>query len=185
MKAVFVSLLTLAAGAFASPVVAANAAIQRDTTTTVTKNVTITSVTENIRTYTSSINETVVEAPTNPTTEERNTIIVNIAPKIEAITDILTVATKAASSTDFWKGVPQSSLLADVLALVYEIVYTVKALIVKLGITGLLVYLQPLFLALGGLVRALDIVVDGLLVTVQGILDTVLSAVASILVGLL
>ncbi|ROW07524.1 hypothetical protein VPNG_07088 [Cytospora leucostoma] len=184
MKAVFVSLLTLAAGAFASPVVAANAALQRDTTT-VTKNVTITSVTENIRTYTSYINETVVEAPANPTTEERNTIIINIAPKIEAITDILTVATKAASSADFWRGVPQSNLLADVLALVYEIVFTVKALVVKLGITGLLVYLQPLFLALGGLVRALDLVVDGLLITVQGILDTVLNAVANILVGLL
>lgn len=58
MKAVFVTLLTLAASAFASPVVSPN--VQRDVTNVqnVEKTMTITTLTESIKTYTSSISKT-------------------------------------------------------------------------------------------------------------------------------
>lgn len=48
-----------------------------------------------------------------------------------------------------------------------------------------LVYLTPLILALGGLLKCLDRVVAGLLFAVKGILSSVLGAVAGGLLGLI
>ncbi|KUI69439.1 hypothetical protein VM1G_05367 [Cytospora mali] len=185
MKAVFVTILSLAASAFASPVVS-NA--QRDVVVgqvqEVQKTLTITTLTQQVQTYTASINETVLSVAENPTVEVQTTVINTLAPKIEGITDLLHSATKAAAQPEFWEG-ETDQLVSKVTALVFEIVYTLKALIVKLGLSGLLIYVRPLIIALGGLVRSLDIVVDGLLITVQGILDTVLNVVANTLVSLI
>ncbi|KAL1846854.1 hypothetical protein Daus18300_014139 [Diaporthe australafricana] len=177
MKTSFVALLTLAASAFASPI-----AVQRDTE--VQAPVTFVTLTESVRTYTLSINQTLATVEENPTVEAQTKVIATLTPKIEGLTDLLVKATKAATSKDFLSGVTGDTLSA-VLSLVNEIVYTVKAVISKLGLDGVLALVQPLILALGGLVRSLNLVVDGLLVIVQGILNTVLATVANLLTTLL
>ena len=48
-----------------------------------------------------------------------------------------------------------------------------------------LIYLNPLIIALSGLIKCLDKVVDGLLFAVKGILDSLLGAIAGALLGLL
>lgn len=52
-------------------------------------------------------------------------------------------------------------------------------------VSGLLVYLKPLFIVLGSLVTALDATVGGLLVEVETIVGGVLSTVADVLTTLL
>lgn len=179
MKAVFVTLLSLAASAFASPVASRDVTVEK-----VEKTLTITTLTQQVRTYTSSINETIATVEINPTIEIQTSVIDTLAPKLEGITDLLHAATKAAAKPAFWDG-EQDQLLAKVTALVFEIVYTVKAIVAKLGLSGLLVYIRPLLIAVGGLVRSLNILVDGLLLTVQGILDNVLGAVSTTLTTLI
>lgn len=177
MKTSFVALLTMAVGAFAGPI-----AVQRDTQ--VQAPVTFVTLTESVRIYTAQINKTLETVPENPTVEAQTKVITTLTPQIEGITDLLVKATKAATSKDFLAGVTGDTLSA-VLSLVNEVVYTVKAVIEKLGLDGVLQLVQPLILALGGLVRSLNLVVDGLLIVVQGILHTVLSAVANLLTTLL
>ncbi|KAI3395180.1 hypothetical protein diail_1674 [Diaporthe ilicicola] len=180
MKTSFVALLTMAASAFASPIIA-----QRDTEVqSVQTSINFVTLTQSIRTYTSSINETLATVEENPTSAVQTQVITTLTPQIEGITDLLQKATKAATSEDFLIGVTGDTLSA-VLSLVNEIVYTVKAIITKLGLDGVLALVQPLILALGGLVRSLNLVVDGLLVIVQGILTSVLSVVANLLTTLL
>lgn len=151
--------------------------------------------------------QTLATVEENPTVDAQTEVIATLTPKIEGITDLLVKATKAATSEDFLAGVTGDSLSA-VLSLVNEIVYTVKAVISKLGLgesppttwqylplserrlltrpsDAVLALVQPLILALGGLVRSLNLVVDGLLIIVQGILSTVLSTVANLLTTLL
>ncbi|KAG6361251.1 hypothetical protein INS49_009475 [Diaporthe citri] len=177
MKTSFVALLTMAVGAFAGPI-----AVQRDTE--VQAPVTFVTLTESVRTYTAQINRTLETVPEHPTVEAQTKVITTLTPQIEGITDLLLKATKAATSKDFLSGVTGDTLSA-VLSLVNEVVYTVKAVIAKLGLDGVLQLVQPLILALGGLVRSLNLVVDGLLIVVQGILNTVLSTVASLLTTLI
>lgn len=181
MKTSFVALLTMAAGAIAGPI-----AVPRDTVTEVTTQgpVTFVTLTESVRTYTAQINKTLETVPENPTVEAQTKVITTLTPQIEGITDLLIKATKAATSKDFLSGVTGDTLSA-VLSLVNEVVYTVKAIIAKLGLDGVLQLVQPLILALGGLVRSLNLVVDGLLIVVQGILNTVLSTVAGLLATLI
>lgn len=69
----------------------------------------------------------------NPTIEIQTTVIDTLGPKLEGITDLLHAATKAAAQPAFWDG-EKDQLLVKVTALVFEIVYTVKAIIAKLGL---------------------------------------------------
>lgn len=90
--------------------------------------------------------------------------------------------------------------------LIFEITYTLKFLIVKLGLgmflhsllrnkrglltnhhqTGCLIpLLTPLLLALSGLLRALDKVVAGVLILVGGLLHAILGGLAGGLLGLI
>ncbi|KAG8169590.1 hypothetical protein KVR01_000335 [Diaporthe batatas] len=177
MKTSFVALLTMAVGAFASPI-----AVQRDTEVQVP--ITFVTLTESVRTYTAQINKTLETVPENPTVQAQINVVTTLTPQIEGITDLLLKATKAATSKEFLTGVTGDTLSA-VLGLVNEVVYTVKALIQKLGLDHVIQLIQPLILALGGLVRALNLVVDGLLIIVQGILNTVLNTVANLLTTLI
>ncbi|KAJ4417135.1 hypothetical protein N0V82_006335 [Gnomoniopsis sp. IMI 355080] len=179
MKTSFVSLLALAAGAFAGRIGTVGSLYERDQT------ITVTTLTETIKTYTSSINSTLASVPENPTAAEQTKAINAIAPKLEEISDVLHTATKASVTTAFLD-VDGTDLVSAVEGLVHEIVYTVKAVVEKLGlVNGLLVALKPLFIVLGSLVTSLDTVVSGLLVDVEGILNSVLSIVASVLVTLI
>ncbi|POS77368.1 hypothetical protein DHEL01_v204247 [Diaporthe helianthi] len=178
MKTSFVALLTMAVGAFAGPV-----AVPRDTHVQTTS-ITFITLTESVRTYTAQINKTLEVVPMHPTLEVQAKVIATLTPQIEGITDLLLQGAKAATSKEFLVGVTGDTLSA-VLALVTEVVYTVKAVIEKLGLDACLVLVQPLILALGCLVRALSLVVDGLLIVVQGLLHTVLRTVANLLTTLL
>lgn len=128
MKTSFVALLTMAAGAFAGPI-----AVQRDTQEVQQTAVTFVTLTESVRTYTTQINKTLETVPENPTSAVQISVITSLTPQIEGITDLLVKATKAATSKDFLTGVTGDTLSA-VLSLVNEIVYTVKAIITKLGL---------------------------------------------------
>lgn len=136
MKTSFVALLTMAAGAFAGPI-----AVQRDTQE-VQSAVTFVTLTESVRTYTAQINKTLETVPENPTVAVQTNIITTLTPPIEGLTDLLVKATKAATSKDFLSGVTGDTLSA-VLSLVNEIVYTVKAIITKLGLGKSLAKYQP------------------------------------------
>lgn len=155
MKAALFSLFSLAAGAFAAHIGQVGVIIDRDET------ITLSTLTETVKTYTSSISKsdllslflslhvvvvrevmltfnfktdtTVVSIAENPTTVEQNAAVEALAPKLEGITDTLHEATKAAATSDFWD-VDASELLSTVLALVFEIVYTVQAIVLKLGL---------------------------------------------------
>lgn len=82
---------------------------------------------------TRSTDETIATVEVNPTIEIQTSVIDTLAPKLEGITDLLHAATKAAAKPAFWDG-EQDQLLAKVTALVFEIVYTVKAIVAKLGL---------------------------------------------------
>lgn len=69
----------------------------------------------------------------NPTIEISTSVLDIVGPKLEAITDLLHSATKAAAKPAFWEG-EKDQLLPKVTALVFEILYTVKALVAKLGL---------------------------------------------------
>lgn len=80
-----------------------------------------------------TIDKTLETVPENPTVEAQTKVITTLTPQIEGITDLLVKATKAATSKDFLSGVTGDTLSA-VLSLVNEVVYTVKAIIAKLGL---------------------------------------------------
>lgn len=126
MKTSFVALLTMAVGAFAGPI-----AVPRDTE--VQAPVTFVTLTQSVRTYTAQINKTLETVPENPTVQAQTQVITTLTPQIEGITDLLLKATKVATSKDFLTGVTGDTLSA-VLSLVNEVVYTVKAIITKLGL---------------------------------------------------
>lgn len=65
--------------------------------------------------------------------EEQTSAVEEITPALEGITDALYNATKAATSSDFWEG-DSSDVVEAVESLVYEIVYTVNAVVVKIGL---------------------------------------------------
>lgn len=152
MKTSFVSLLALAAGAFAGRIGTVGSLYERDQT------ITVTTLTETVKTYTSSISKfqsrpysttlyafanasqdtTLASLPENPTAAEQTTALNAITPKLEDISDVLHAATKASASTAFLD-VDTSDLVSTVEGLVNEIVYTVKAVVEKLGLGELFI----------------------------------------------
>ncbi|EON99220.1 hypothetical protein UCRPA7_5252 [Phaeoacremonium minimum UCRPA7] len=181
MKAVLVTLLALAASALAGPIIAER---QLDTQASA-----IDSLTEQIKGYTASINKTTEAAPSNPSLADQNAAAAALAPDFQGITDALNSATTLLSKRDFWveeRGLcDKTCLLIKVKILVYEIICTLKFVIIKLGLGCVLLYLKPLIIALSGLIKCLDKVVDGLLFAVKGILDALLGTIAGALLGLL
>ncbi|KAK4236007.1 hypothetical protein C8A03DRAFT_45929 [Achaetomium macrosporum] len=186
MKAVFFTLFSLAASALATPLLA-----QRQLETQADE---IDRLTELVMSHTANINKTVAAVVDNPTIDQQNAAAAALAPDFQAITDALTQATTAIGSSaaqlivkgrDAAGGCGHDCLLSKVQLLVWEIAFTLKLVIVKLGLACVLVYLQPLLFALVGLVKALDKVVVGLLVVVKSLLTLVLGTVAGALLELL
>ncbi|KAK3332313.1 hypothetical protein B0T19DRAFT_456951 [Cercophora scortea] len=189
MKAIFVALLAFAASAIASPVIA-----ERQLET---QEAEIDKLTNLVKVHTANINKTTSAAPSNPDTVQQTAAASALAPDFQAITSALTSATTILSKRAFASvtqgrseqgaagGCGNSCLLIKVQLLVWEIACTLKFVIIKLGLACVLVYLTPLILALGGLLKCLDAVVAGLLFAVKGILSVVLGTVAGALVALI
>ncbi|KAK3292370.1 uncharacterized protein B0H64DRAFT_435137 [Chaetomium fimeti] len=190
MKASFFTLLTIAASALATPLLAPrqleSQAAQLD------------QLTELVRAHTANINATTTAVQDNPTIDQQNEAAAALAPDFDAITAALTSATttlakRAWAATrgdddddghDGGDGCPEDCLLVKIQVLVWEVGCTLRFVIVKLGLACVLGYLKPLLLALVGLVKALDKVVLGALVLVKSLLHTVLGAVAAALLEL-
>ncbi|KAK3682281.1 hypothetical protein B0T22DRAFT_484353 [Podospora appendiculata] len=184
MKAIFVALLAFAASAIASPVIA-----ERQLET---QEAEIDKLTDLVKLHTANINKTASAAPNNPDAVQQTAAASALAPDFQAITTALKSATTVLSKRAFASlvrseqgGCGNSCLLIKVQLLVWEISCTLKFVIIKLGLACVLVYLTPLILALGGLLKCLDAVVAGLLFAVKGILSAVLGTVAGALVALI
>lgn len=81
---------------------------------------------------------TLATLPENPTAAEQTTALNAITPKLEEISDVLHTATKASATTAFLD-VDGTDLVSTVEGLVNEIVYTVKAVVEKLGLGKLFI----------------------------------------------
>jgi hypothetical protein len=76
-----------------------------------------------------------------------------------------------------------TAIVATLGVLLAEVIATLDTVVAELGLTGLLVDLAPLELALGGLLASLLAVVDGLLVAVGNLLDNLLTGLSGIGLG--
>lgn len=97
----------------------------------------------------------------------------------------------------------KTCIFGKVSIIIYEILFTIKIILIKLGLGKIsvfppsnalfadlvpacvLVYLKPLLLALIGLIKALDKVVLGLLIAVGGIVNALLAALGLGLLGII
>ncbi|KAK0709262.1 hypothetical protein B0T26DRAFT_859922 [Lasiosphaeria miniovina] len=173
MKAVFVFLCTLAASAMATPLVSERQLESQGDE--------LDKLTSTIRGYTANINKTTAAAPSNPTLADQTAAGAALGPDLQGITNALTAATALLSKRDFVlarTACGSDCLLLKVKILVWEIAFTLKVVIVKLGLGCVLVYLTPLLLSLVGLLKCLDKVVAGLLFAIKGLLTEILGAVA-------
>ncbi|ORY61406.1 uncharacterized protein BCR38DRAFT_347618 [Pseudomassariella vexata] len=142
-----------------------------------------------IQEQTGAINKTVATAPDSPTDDEANAFAAEIAPQLEAITALLNTATASYSAKrdvvdSRTEKCDKTCIFGVITILIWEILGLVKFLIFKLGLACVLIYLQPLVLALVGLIKALDIVIGSLLFAVGGIVNQLLAAVGLGLLGL-
>ncbi|KAK4187428.1 hypothetical protein QBC35DRAFT_552077 [Podospora australis] len=189
MKTFFVALLTLAASALATPIVAENKLVSRQYESQGDE---IDQLTALVRTHTANINATTAAVQDSPNLEQQNAAAAALAPDLNAITAALQAATTTIAKRAWQEKVartgtpcPKDCLFIKVQILVWEIACTIKFIIIKLGLACVLHLLTPLLLALVGLVKALDKVVLGLLIVVKGLLTTVLGAVGGLLLGLI
>jgi len=180
MKASFFALLTFAATALATPIIASRQLeSQADE---------LDQLTELVKVHTANINATTAAVQDNPTTAQQNEAAAALAPDFEAITAALTSATTTLAKRAWATGgdpCGQDCLLVKIQLLVWEVACTLKFVIVKLGLACVLAYLKPLLIALVGLIKALDKVVLGVLVLVKALLHTVLGTVAGALLELI
>ncbi|KAK3381965.1 hypothetical protein B0H63DRAFT_546713 [Podospora didyma] len=183
MKAIFAILFALAASAIATPVIS-----ERQVETEASE---IDKLTDIVKGYTANLNKTTAAAPNNPTLLEQTAAGAALGPDLQGITNALIASTSKLSKRDLANalfargGCSSDCLFIKVKLLVWEIAFTLKFIIIKLGLGCILVYLTPLILALSGLLKCLDKVVAGLLFAVKGILTEILGALAGGLLGLL
>ncbi|KAI1503448.1 hypothetical protein F5X99DRAFT_105059 [Biscogniauxia marginata] len=149
-------------------------------------NASLTTLFAKIQEQTAIINETVQAAPENITEQQANATAASIAPQLQAITDLLTTETTkfAKRSLTEVRGIhTKADLFATVSIVIWELLFTVKFLIFKLGLGSILIYATPLVLSLVGLLKSLDKVVAGLLFAVVPIVNELLKAVGLGLLG--
>ncbi|KAK4461960.1 hypothetical protein QBC42DRAFT_251970 [Cladorrhinum samala] len=196
MKSIFFALLALASTALTTPILTSEetklASRQLESQADILDN--LLSV---IQTHTANINATTQAAPENPDLAQQNAAAAALAPDLNAITTALTSATTQFAKRSLIEartggggGTPPKScssdcLLIKVKIIVFELIYTIKFIIIKLGLACVLHLLTPLLLALVGLVKALDKVVVGLLIVVKTLVTGVLGTLAGGLLALI
>ncbi|KAI0515110.1 hypothetical protein F5B22DRAFT_202654 [Xylaria bambusicola] len=145
----------------------------------------LTTLLANIQEQTAIINSTLDAVPENPTDAQATADASQIAPQLQAITDLLTAANttvvkRALVEARFGK----PDLFKTLSIIIFEVLFTVKKILYKLGLAKVVHYLTPLAFALKGLVFSLDHVVGGVLLAVGGITNELLKAVGLALIGL-
>ncbi|GAW23515.1 hypothetical protein EKO27_g4783 [Xylaria grammica] len=139
----------------------------------------------NIQKQTAIINSTLDTVPENPTDSEATADAAQIAPQLQAITDLIT----AVNSTVVKRAIVEArygkpDLFKTLSFIIYEVLFTVKVILFKIGLGKVVIYLTPLVLSLKGLIFSLDLVVGGVLLAVGPIVNELLKAVGLALIGL-
>ncbi|KAI8626004.1 hypothetical protein F5Y19DRAFT_479084 [Xylariaceae sp. FL1651] len=148
-------------------------------------NASMTSLLADIQKQTGAINATLDAMPENPTDAQTTEDATAIAPQLQAITDLLTAANAKVTKRSLLQARHgKDDLFKTVSIIIYELLYTVKKIIFKLGLGKVLIYLTPLVLSLKGLIFSLDKVVAGLLLGVKDIVNELLKAVGLGLIGI-
>ncbi len=153
-------------------------------------------------THTDSTLDTVTE---NPIDVDVGVDVSQIVPQLEAITDLLKgVNVNVVKRVFVEVSLGKLDVIQTVSAIIYEVLFTVTAILSKLGLgtldnattdflpvciyadtgTGVITYLTPVILALKGLVFSLDSVVGGVLAVVGPIVNELLKAVGLVLISL-
>ncbi|RYC64085.1 hypothetical protein CHU98_g2110 [Xylaria longipes] len=141
----------------------------------------------NIQAQTAIINSTLESVPDTPTDTEATTDAEQIAPQLQAITDLLTNADSAIVTTKralVEARYSKPGLFKTVSLILYELLFTVKVVLFKLGLGKVVIYLTPLVLSLKGLLFKLDLVVGGVLLAVGALANELLKAVGVALIAL-
>ncbi|KAI0394207.1 hypothetical protein F5Y17DRAFT_476013 [Xylariaceae sp. FL0594] len=160
-------------------------------------NASLTTLLADIQKQTGLINTTLTTLPSNPTEADVDAEVAQIAPQLQAITDLLNAANASSSSSTTTvfslaravfvaekrhKG--KEDLFKTLSIIIYELLGTVKFIIFKLGLGKVLIYLTPLVLSLKGLLFSLDLVVGGVLLAVGALANELLKTVGLGLIGI-
>ncbi|KAI0812937.1 hypothetical protein GGR55DRAFT_677265 [Xylaria sp. FL0064] len=146
---------------------------------------TLTTLFADIQKQTAIINSTIDAVPENSTDTDATADAAAIVPQLQTITDLLTavngtVVKRAVVEASFGK----PDLFKTLSLIIFELLFTVKKILFKLGLGKVVIYLTPLVLALKSLVFSLDLVVGGVLLAVGPTVNELLKAVGLALIGL-
>ncbi|KAF2964539.1 hypothetical protein GQX73_g9040 [Xylaria multiplex] len=184
MKSSFLTFFAIGgfiASAIANPIAVTNSVEKRQDLTEL--GATLETLLANIQKQTAIINSTLETVPSNPTDADASAA--QIAPQLQAITDLIT----AVNSTVVKRAVAEAhygkpDLFKTISFIIYEVLFTVKVILFKLGLGKVVIYLTPLVLSLKGLIFSLDLVIGGALLAVGPIVNELLKAVGLALIGL-
>ncbi|KAI1636871.1 hypothetical protein F4809DRAFT_641113 [Biscogniauxia mediterranea] len=191
MKASLFTLLTFGgffASTIANPVATSSSVEKRQDEEYDELNASLTTLFEKIQEQTAIINETVQAAPEGISEQQANATAESLAPQFQAITDLLSAETTKLVKRSFsaTRGAhTKADLFATVSIIIWELLFTVKSIVFKLGLGSVLIYATPLVLGLVDLLKALDKVVAGLLYAVKEVADELLKAVGLGLLGVI
>ncbi|KAI1442255.1 hypothetical protein F5Y02DRAFT_266579 [Annulohypoxylon stygium] len=138
-----------------------------------------------IQEQTTQINATLTPVQDAAPEAEAQTAADAIAPQLETIGELLDQASSIAKRSILEGRFVKEDIFKTVGLILFELLGTVKFILIKLGLGPVLIHLVPLILALVKTLKALDKVVEGLLIAVKFIADDLLKAVGLGLVGLL
>ncbi|KAI1265531.1 hypothetical protein F5Y18DRAFT_435894 [Xylariaceae sp. FL1019] len=147
----------------------------------------LTALLADIQTQTGAINATLDTVPDGAPDADVTAGATAIATQLSAITDLfdaansrLAVPAKRDLSARY---VGKEDLFKTVSLIIFEVLFTAKKIIFKLGLGKVLIYLTPTVLSLKGLLYSLDKVVAGLLLDVTLTANELLKAVGLGLIG--
>jgi hypothetical protein len=188
MKASFLTFFAIGgfiASSIANPIAVTNDVAKRQDDDYAELGATLTTLLENIQGQTAIINSTLDASPETLTDEEATATAAGIAPQLQAITDLIT----AANTTVVKRALVEArygkpDLFKTLSKILYEVLFTVKKILFKLGLGKVVIYLTPLVLSLKSLLFSLDLVVGGVLLAVGAIANELLKAVGLALIGL-
>ncbi|KAI1387342.1 uncharacterized protein F4822DRAFT_279613 [Hypoxylon trugodes] len=138
-----------------------------------------------IQEQTGKINSTLTPVADGAPEADAQVAADSIAPQLDAISDLLEKSVSIAKRAILEGRFVKEDIFKTVSIILFELLGTVKFILIKLGLGPVLIHLVPLILGLVKLVKALDKVVDGLLIAVKFIVDDLLKAVGLGLLGLL
>ncbi|KAI2618592.1 hypothetical protein GGS26DRAFT_584935 [Hypomontagnella submonticulosa] len=138
-----------------------------------------------IKEQTGKINATLTPIADAAPETEAQTAADSIAPQLDIIAELLDKAGSIGKRAILEGRYFKEDIFKTVSLILWELLGTVKFILIKLGLGPVLIHLVPLILALVKTLKALDKVVDGLLIAVKFIVDDLLKAVGLGLLGLL